>query len=99
MRDALRFEGIAKYVTVAREGDRWFASILVETPEPKELNQPRFAAGVDLGVKDFAVLSRPLNNEAKFKGVPRTAARHGFALRGFTPRSAMCARIICISFR
>jgi putative transposase len=68
MREALRFEGIAKYVTVAREGDRWFASILVETPEPKKLNQPCLAVGVDLGVKDFAVLSRPLNSETKFKG-------------------------------
>jgi putative transposase len=68
MREALRFEGIAKYVTVAREGDRWFASILVETPEPKKLNQPCLAVGVDLGVKDFAVLSRPLNRETRFKG-------------------------------
>jgi putative transposase len=68
MREALRFEGIAKYVTVAREGDRWFASILVETPEPKKLNQPCLVVGVDLGVKDFAVLSRPLNSETKFKG-------------------------------
>jgi IS605 OrfB family transposase len=68
MREALRFEGIAKYVTVAREGDRWLASILVETPEPKKLNQPCLAVGVDLGVKDFAVLSRPLNSETKFKG-------------------------------
>jgi transposase len=41
---------------------------LVETPEPKELNQPRFAVGVDLGVKDFAVLSRPVNNETRFEG-------------------------------
>ena len=45
MREALRFEGIAKYVTVAREGDRWLASILVETPEPKKLNQPCLAVG------------------------------------------------------
>jgi hypothetical protein len=34
MREALRFEGVANYVTVAREGDRWAASILVEAPEP-----------------------------------------------------------------
>jgi putative transposase len=68
MREALRFEGLAKYVTVSREGDRWFASILVETPEPKKLNQPCLAVGVDLGVKDFATLSKPLNDETKFKG-------------------------------
>ena len=68
MREALRFAGIAKYVTVSREGDRWFASILVETSEPKKLNQASLAVGVDLGVKEFAVLSRPLNGERKFKG-------------------------------
>ncbi len=121
MCEALRFEGRAKYVTVSREGDRWFASILVETPEPKKLHQPCLAVGVDLGVKDFVTLSQPLNGETKFKGAKahkaqlarlrrsrlspgkrrarRIAARHAFASRGFTPRSAMCARIICTSCR
>lgn len=68
MREALRFAGVAKYVTVSHEGDKWFASILVETPEPKKVSQPCVAVGVDLGVKDFAALSRPMNGEIKFKG-------------------------------
>jgi putative transposase len=68
MRESLRFAGVPKYVTVSREGERWFASILVETPEPQKLNQPCVAVGVDLGVKDFATLSKPLGGETKFKG-------------------------------
>ena len=31
MREAVRFSGRLKRVTVSREGDRWFASIVVET--------------------------------------------------------------------
>jgi putative transposase len=75
MREVLRFQGTAKYVTVSREGNKWFASIMVETPEPKKLTQPCVAVGVDLGIKDFVVLSRPLNGETKFKAKAQNARR------------------------
>ncbi len=68
MREALRFNGTPKYATITREADRWFASVLVETPEPGKVQQPFVAVGVDLGVVDFASLSRPLTGQMKFKG-------------------------------
>ncbi len=75
MREALRFEGTAKSVTISREADRWFASILIETPEPIQKQHPAVAVGVDLGVKDFATLSRPLNGQTVFNGTKAHKAR------------------------
>ena len=64
MREALRFSGTPKRVTVSREADRWFAAILVETEDIQPVSQPGApgtgpgqAVGVDLGVKTLAVLS------------------------------------------
>jgi putative transposase len=68
MREPLRFAGKPKYVTISREADRWFASILVETAEAAKTQQPGVAVGVDLGIAAFATLSRPLAGEKAFKG-------------------------------
>ncbi|MFN8757322.1 MAG: RNA-guided endonuclease InsQ/TnpB family protein, partial [Tagaea sp.] len=57
LRESPRFEGVAKRVTVSRTADRWFASILFETPDAPAIVQPIAAIGVDLGVTDLAVLS------------------------------------------
>ena len=65
MREALRFSGKPKRVTVSREAGRWFASVLVETcdigmslpPRRRGAEHPRDTVGVDLGVKVLAVLS------------------------------------------
>ncbi len=57
MREAVRFTGTLKRVTVAREADRWFASILVEMADPAPLDLPRRSVGVDLGVATLATLS------------------------------------------
>lgn len=57
MREAVRFTGPLKRVTISREADRWFAAILVETPEPARIEQPLAVVGVDLGVKALATLS------------------------------------------
>ena len=58
MREALRFSGILKHVTVSHQADRWFASIVVDTPDIQPVQQPQEAVGVDLGVKKLAVLSK-----------------------------------------
>src|SRR5215475_14058496 len=58
MREAVRFKGILKRITVSREADRWFASILVETAAPAPVAQPGEAVGVDLGVSVLATLSQ-----------------------------------------
>jgi putative transposase len=57
LRESPRFEGVAKRVTVSRTADRWFVSILFETPDAPAIVQPIAAIGVDLGVTDLAVLS------------------------------------------
>jgi len=68
MRESLRFAGVPKHVTVSREGDRWFAAVTVETPEPAKLHQPCAVVGVDLGVKDFATLSQSMAGVRSFHG-------------------------------
>ncbi|EGJ9945744.1 RNA-guided endonuclease InsQ/TnpB family protein [Escherichia coli] len=59
MREALRFAGKIMSATVSRVADRWFVSIVVDTPDnshlPKAENQG--AVGVDLGVAALATLS------------------------------------------
>lgn len=59
MREALRFTGQVKSVTVSKRGGRWFAAILVNTDERS--NAPREnqggVVGVDLGVAKLATLS------------------------------------------
>ncbi|ABQ28937.1 RNA-guided endonuclease InsQ/TnpB family protein [Acidiphilium cryptum] len=58
LHEALRFTGKLKRVTVSREADRWYASIMVETNDIKPVVQPLPAVGVDLGVTTLATLSR-----------------------------------------
>src|SRR5215470_10719328 len=57
MREAVRFEGVLKRVTVSREADRWFASVLVKQQHTVPVAQPGEAVGVDLGVSVAALLS------------------------------------------
>lgn len=57
MREAVRFCGKLKRVTISRNADRWFAAILVETNDVKPVVQPHAVVGVDLGVKTLATLS------------------------------------------
>lgn len=57
MREAVRFSGPLKRVTISREGDRWFASIMVETDDVKPVDQPMPFVGIDLGVKTLAAIS------------------------------------------
>ena len=57
MREAVRFAGPLKRVTVSREAGRWFASVLVDTAGIRPVAQPRAAVGVDLGITALATLS------------------------------------------
>jgi putative transposase len=57
MREPVRFTGKLKRVTVSREADRWFASIMVETDDIICFEQPKETVGVDLGVTTLATLS------------------------------------------
>ncbi|WP_353571182.1 transposase, partial [Candidatus Albibeggiatoa sp. nov. BB20] len=70
MRQKLRFDGIAKQVTISKKTGKYFASVLVETQEynPKDVErQP--SVGVDFGIKSLATLSNgvvfPANQKLK----------------------------------
>jgi putative transposase len=57
MREEVRFSGRPKRVTISRNGDRWIASILVETDDVKPVIHPEPIIGVDLGLRTLATLS------------------------------------------
>ena len=60
MTEALRFTGKILGAVVSRKAGHWFVSIQVEMPDPKPIHETHSenqAVGVDLGVKDLAVLS------------------------------------------
>ena len=58
MAEGLRFDGKIMGAVVSRKADRWFVAIQVEMPVPKPVhNSESQAVGVDLGVKELAVLS------------------------------------------
>lgn len=60
LREAPRFTGTIRRVTVTRSGDRWFASLLIALDEPLQrprIVEPRDVVGVDLGLATFATLS------------------------------------------
>ena len=60
MTEKLRFTGRIKGATISRKADKWFVSIQVEIPTPEPVHKTHNenqAVGVDLGVKDLAVLS------------------------------------------
>lgn len=79
MREDVRFKGRLKRVTVSREADRWFASIMIETDDIKAVQHPSSAVGVDLGVSILATPSRdepiagPKAHKALLKRLRRTS--------------------------
>jgi putative transposase len=61
MREAVRFSGKLKRVTVSREANRWFASIMVDTDGIEPVVQPLDCIGVDLGITTLATLSNGMD--------------------------------------
>ena len=59
MSKPLRFKGKIMSATLSRTADKWFVSIAVELDDFSHLTEPenQGTVGVDLGVKDLAVLS------------------------------------------
>ena len=66
-------------VTVSRDPcGRWYVSFAVEVPDPVQLPAAGRAAGVDLGIKDFAVTSdgEKIPNPRSLAGRERNLARY-----------------------
>ena len=66
---------------------RWYVSLAVEVADPQQLPATGAVAGIDLGIKDFAVTSggQKIAN-------PRTLARRAQALARYQRRLARCQR-------
>ena len=54
--------------TVSIKADRYYVSVLVEIPDPQAVNNRNDGIGIDLGVKDFAILS----NGKTYKNINRS---------------------------
>ena len=50
-------EGIAKNITISRDGDGWYASVQVEVEVAKSVHSSTSAVGIDMGVARMATLS------------------------------------------
>jgi len=57
MRQPLRFPGKTKQVTLSQKAGKFYASILVDTPDYNPHAPEGEAVGVDFGIKNLAVLS------------------------------------------
>ena len=92
MREAVRFSGILKRVTVSREANRWFACISIDTADIKPVEQPQEVVGVDLGVKVLATPSRgdpiagPKAHETLLKRLRRTSRALSRKVKGSANR-------------
>ena len=75
-------------VTVSRDPcGRWYVSFAVEVADPEQLPATGAVAGVDLGIKDFAVTS----DGVKIPN-PRKLARRACALARYQRRLARCQK-------
>ncbi len=75
-------------VTVARDpAGRWFVTFHAEVPDPEPLPATGQAAGIDLGLKDFAVLSGGQRIPH-----PRHMDRHEQRLKRYQRRLARCQK-------
>ena len=73
MTEHLRWDGDIIRVTISKRGERWFASILVETTDTGDMVNPghKPAIGVDVGINSLATL----DNEIKFEN-PKALKRY-----------------------
>jgi putative transposase len=90
LREPIRFSGPLKRVTVSREADRWFASVMVDTPDIHRVEQPEEAVGVDLGITTLAMLPQgepiagPKAHTVLLKRLRRTSRTMSRKQRGST---------------
>ena len=85
---------------VSREPDgRWYVTFTIDAHDPEPLPSVGHAAGVDLGVKDFAVTSNgerianPRHLERKARSLARYQRRMARCQRGSANRARAAARV------
>jgi putative transposase len=90
----------ATMVVVSREPDgRWYATFAIDTGVPEPLPRVHRAAGVDLGIRDFAVTSdgeriaNPRHLERKARSLARYQRRLARCQKGSTNRAKATAKV------
>ena len=66
--------------TISRKAGRYYVSVLVKLPDSKIINNAKEGIGIDLGIKEFAVLSngtvyKNINKSAKIKKLEKQLRR------------------------
>lgn len=66
--------------TISKKAGRYYVSVLIDMPEPEKLELNDFGLGIDLGIKDFAVISnktvkKNINKSAKLKKLEKQLKR------------------------
>jgi putative transposase len=87
-------------VVISREPDsRWYVTFAIDTAAPAPLDETGHAVGVDLGVKDFAVVSdgeripNPRHLERKARGLARYQRRLARCRKGSANRARAVAKV------
>jgi putative transposase len=87
-----KLEGKVKSLTISKDVDAWFVSILCELPEKTTYYDPNNAVGIDLGIKTFAVTSDGECIEApdldkKYKKLKKLQRKHAKKEKGSNNRN------------
>jgi putative transposase len=105
MREPLRFDGRLVSVAISRTAGRWFAAIAVETDQLPAKSESQAEVGVDLGVKDLAVLSTgekiagPKALSTLLARLRRLSRAHSRKQKGSANRKRSAARLAALHYR
>jgi putative transposase len=88
-----KLEGKVKNITISKDVDIWYVSVLCELPEKVSYYDPNNAIGIDLGIKTFAVTSDgecidpPKQLGKEIKKLKRLQRRHSKKQKGSKNRN------------
>ena len=93
-----KLEGKVKSITISKDVDAWFVSILCELPEKTTCYDPDNAVGIDLGIKTFAVTSDGEcidgpDVELEYKKLKKLQKRHAKKTKGSKNREKARKRV------
>ena len=93
-----KLEGKVKSITISKDVDVWFVSILCELPEKTTYYDPNNAVGIDLGINTFAVTSdgecvESPDLEKEHKKLKKLQRRHAKKTKGSKNREKARKRV------
>ncbi len=69
--------GTPKRLTISKDVNQWFVSVMCEVPDSPELTEMANSVGIDLGIKDFAVTSdNEIISSPKYEKLLKAVKRH-----------------------